>query len=594
MPFDPKAYLQDQEPAAAGFDPNAYLADKQEAVPGEATAPTGPYQSPGESPENGWLDNTKARVSDPNRWKALAGIKSPAKLDVVEGDAPTLAMPAGNGVRAANWIGKALQGEQAAPAVRAPQALDKLSQFLNFSAPRRIATGVAQGVATNPSDPVTGGLTGGGMAIGGEALSKGVSLAKRGAVALGGKLSGVWPETARNYAKNPALAEELYGLNKSNPEALAERVREQARGAVGAAYDNESKPLLERLGQKVAPTELAVDPTQYKGTAAEPIIKQAWAKRGQTLKVPVSEPYQVQASPLNYEWKPTSHPQLVTPKVEASPLNMEYQSIGGKQLVSPEIQASPLKMDTTGYQRKSIPSKPEQVNPTIETDLLSRRPVPSQPATELPEISVQMHERRSVPSEPQTTLEGLLDRGAQHVPAPMPDRVQLTGAQGLQAKRAMHEAAQFKFNQNPEVYSAANDADAIGGSNLRKALESVAPESAAINDQLEEAARMSGAANRTMSQNPSRFLGDSEAPGSVPMRSVRQWLDKHGGSGLEGMAKALSAGTEMNAPVDGLLRNLIAKPTGKALLRNSSRLETPEIGAMLRQLALEAQKGQVK
>jgi hypothetical protein len=137
-----------------------------------AEAPPAPYASPGETADGGMWDNVKARVSDPNRWKAIAGMQSPAKQDVVSG-APPVAFPAGGAVRAANWIGKAVQGEEMLPAaVRAPEALTKLATMLNVSAPRRVAMGAVQGAVSNPEHPVQGAAIGGGTSLLGEGVGK--------------------------------------------------------------------------------------------------------------------------------------------------------------------------------------------------------------------------------------------------------------------------------------------------------------------------------------------------------------------------------------------------------------------------------------
>ena len=537
------------------------------ALEGRAPQSAAPYKSPGEG--EGFLSDVKARVTDPNRWKAIAGMDSPAKPDMIAGNTPAVM-----------------------PGAAAPKALNTLATFLNASAPKRIATGAGVGAASDPENPGMGALKGTGMAIGGEALSKflsgaaGIPLVRKAGEWLGGGLARLSKETTRDYTANPKLAEELYGLNKHNPTELGNRAREQINRGVTTQYERESKPLLDKLGQKLAPTEIAVDPSQFKGTAAEPIINQSWAKRGQTVRVP-GEPDVVKASPLKYEWQTEGHPQLVTPKVESSPLNYEYQPVGNKQLVAPETQFSPVRVDRTGYQPKILPDGPaQQVNPTIETDLMSRRPVPSQPQTELPEVTTQMYSRRSVPQE---AVDFASVPRTKEVPAPLPDRVQMTGAQALAAKRAAQEAAQFKYNQNPEVYSAANDAEAIAGSNLRKAMENVAPDTVGINDQLEHATRMSGAAQRVAAKNPANILTDMETNAAVPMRTTREWLDAKGGTNLQQMAKSLGAGKEINKPLDNMLYDMITRPVGKGVLRMSSKLPTkgmdPELAEALSQLA---------
>lgn len=106
-----------------------------------------PYKSPGEG--DGFLSDVKARISDPERWKAIAGMDSPAKQDAVSGSVP-----------------------MAVPAAGLPAGALKLAEFLNASGPRRIAMGAAQGVVSDPEHPVAGGLKGAAMSAVPEGLGK--------------------------------------------------------------------------------------------------------------------------------------------------------------------------------------------------------------------------------------------------------------------------------------------------------------------------------------------------------------------------------------------------------------------------------------
>jgi hypothetical protein len=139
-------YKSPEDQQAAGSLLDSYTGD---AATVEAAAPAAPYQSPGEATENGWLENTKARFTDPERYKAILGMESPAKTTAVTG-APPMAMPA----------------------AQAPAMLSKLAHFFNASAPRRAVAGAAQGAATDRENPLRGGAIGGLSSLLGDGLAK--------------------------------------------------------------------------------------------------------------------------------------------------------------------------------------------------------------------------------------------------------------------------------------------------------------------------------------------------------------------------------------------------------------------------------------
>lgn len=128
--------------------------DHQETAKASPSAGSGltnaKYKSPGEAEGGGSINNFLARIKDPERYKAVLGMNSPAaNPDVVAGSVP-----------------------MAMPAASAPTALAKLAQFLNASAPKRIALGAAQGVISDPQNPGMGALKGAGTAALGEGVGK--------------------------------------------------------------------------------------------------------------------------------------------------------------------------------------------------------------------------------------------------------------------------------------------------------------------------------------------------------------------------------------------------------------------------------------
>jgi hypothetical protein len=395
MPFDPKAYLTEPDQQAAGFDPHAYLSDTShpaDAAPAESSVP-GPFEE--------HLASLKPEYAA----KITPGIR-----DQFKGIDKQLFTPEGQFQMAAGSAGFGIPGALTSTLARrmgTNAAIGGTLAAAKTPQPGESRTGNALWAA-GTSAVVTPTL---------EGLMKIPGAIKQGLTWTGGKLARISGEAAQRYANNPEMADELYGLNKHNPEALNQRVREQAGPALKTAYRNESEPLLQRLRERAGAAEVAVDPTQYQGTAAEPLIKGAWAKRGETTEVPVSYP----------------------------------------------VSASPFKTETT-------------LGPASTQDLpygADQRPFYRDQMAPTPKVEVSEVRRKVVPTEPQVV--DYAPAPTQEMPAPMPDRVPMNGNQVLAAKRAAQEAADFNYNQNPEVYRAANDKEAIAGSNLRQTLEDSAP-----------------------------------------------------------------------------------------------------------------------
>ena len=137
----------------------------------EAGAPKAEYQSPGG-------DGFMARVSDPNRWKAIAGMESPARPEMTTGHAP-LAMPI----------------------AQAPAALAGLASYLGSS-------GVGPALGRIAANTGIGGLQGGkegammgaGLGIASEAVQPALSVAKWG----GRQLARMTAPEAKAYTEAPA------------------------------------------------------------------------------------------------------------------------------------------------------------------------------------------------------------------------------------------------------------------------------------------------------------------------------------------------------------------------------------------------------
>lgn len=470
------------------------------------------------------------RISDPERWKSIAGMDSKYnaggelrgqpgnKFDEVTAGTPPMVAPVGS----------------------VPGAVGKLAEFLGASAPRRIATnaayGAAEGAAKTPQagDSRLGNAAwGAGINAGlGGLMEGGAAVYKKGAQWAGGKLGGLTNTQAASYAGNPAEADRLSDMNRNNPIGLSDEVRNQVKGGLDDAFENVSRPALEKVGQKLVGKTVAAKPDDFSGTAAGSEIERAWNTQGNTNKVDV--------------------PVFEKAQTEYTPVKTDTQ-------IGDEIK-SPMKDGMAGITNET-PVPARQVTRSVQPQAWQDTGFGGQPV------------------EGKTALEDLLiPRGTQKasVPAPLPDSVSLTGQQALSAKRASQQAANYNRSLNPIGYNAANDAEAQAGGRMRKAIEGVAPDTAGLNDTIEQASRYAAHAKATMGTNPAQILTESDSLGSVPTRSMRQFLDQNAGTNLEGLAKSLDAGRAMNDPdaAKGLLDRVLAKPAARTMLKSVNKADS--------------------
>lgn len=484
-------------PAQGGLSPDeqAELAQLHQKFGGQAQSPAAPQSQHALSS----FFNDSAYQQEADRFKA----EHP--------NAPT-----GQG------IASLMQG--VAPPTAAGAAIgSKLASTFAGRVGTNAAIGAARGAINTPQDGESrlsnagwGALKDGAIATGAEAVGGGLQLAGKASKWVGGKLAGLSPSEAESYAKDPALAEEMARMNREDPMGLSGRVRQEVKGGLDDAFNNVSKPTLEKLGQKLAGTQVRVNPSQFEGTAAGKELDRAWSTKGNTTTV-----------------VPPTTP--TTQDVEVPPRAGYYS----------DASAAPNKL------RVLLQEPPKE----------------------------------------------------QAVPAPKPDSFWVSGPQALAAKRASSEAADHARALSPVGYNPSNDAEASAASNLGKALSEasgegqtsgtikgtseVSPSSELdaayraknptvkdLNDTLSESARYARHARETMNNNPAAILTDSEGVGSVPTRSMRQFLDKNSGTKLESLAQALKAGRAATDPdrTHGIFDALVSKPTGRAALRASSHL----------------------
>lgn len=249
------------------------------------------YKSPGETDADptSW-DNTKARLSDPNQYLAKFLGKgpavSPAEKQANDFNSPGamgLAMPIGGSLasgagKIASEFGGVAQGTQT------PSTILKAAEFVNASAPRRIAAQAALGAgqaAYNGQNPVAGAVAGGAVGTAGEAAGGVVGLLGKGMRMIGGPMAGLKPASAAAYADNPQLAEGLADKFTNDPKQFESDLTDQLSAAKNKLNDVTApqRDAFARLGiGKMA----RVQPDQYQGTAAGDEINRSWATRAGT------------------------------------------------------------------------------------------------------------------------------------------------------------------------------------------------------------------------------------------------------------------------------------------------------------------------
>lgn len=549
MTFDPKKYLAQPDAAQPAFDPNAYLA---------AEAPEG-----GEPSQGVWdtFKNMAGAAADAGATTVSMGYVDNPEMRETIAKSP---VGAAIGTTAGSVI----------PGAGFGKAGSKLTQLLGNNALTRTAGAVGasalQGGVQKPEEGESrlgnAGQSGGLAALFStalEAINPAMKAVRGVSKYAGQKLSGLSPKETAAYVAAPELAEDLARQNREDPMGLSKRVKNIVKGDLDEAFERVSAPALEKVGQTVAGKQIQMNPAQFKGTAAGNEASRAWAAQGNEVKidVPVFEPHQVQASPVTSKLIKAGKQQVIQPEVKMSPVD-EVLKYG-----KPERQVIP-NTGQFGYQ-----------TPTAEVSELGREFKRAGDDIVLqPEVKFQPMTSKTVKNGEVATLEDLLlPQGTQSLsaPTPMPETISMTGPQAMRAKRAAQQAASFKEALNPLAYNAADDAEAVAASYMRKAIEGVAPETKPLNDQIAEATRYSAHAKQALKTNPATILQDSESLGSVPTRSMRQFLDKHGGSNLEEMAQSLGAGRAMTDPnrSKGFLHEAVGRPVGRALLKGPASMK---------------------
>jgi hypothetical protein len=258
----------------------------------------------------GWRDSIKAvggsggwkstiKTAEPGSGSAESSQKAKEPMSIFEGMLKSGLPGIGEALQSQGEYlartGKPVAGTPpvALPVTQAPSLLLKAVQALGASAPRRIATntgvGAIQGAVQDPGPDgsrAVNALKSGGSALAASILGEGVAAAAP--TVIGRFAKKIDSDQAKQYIKDPKLADELYSTFQNDPEGLNAALRQRLRSAkVGedSIYKKVSEPLIQKRGAILAGKTLEIAPENFIGTAAEPEIRRIAAAMGHTGEV---------------------------------------------------------------------------------------------------------------------------------------------------------------------------------------------------------------------------------------------------------------------------------------------------------------------
>lgn len=226
------------------------------------------YKQPIGPEQAGAFDRFKERISDPERWKAIAFGTGPYAPEVVKGDVP-LVIPAGAPIAAAGKFAEAMgsAGKIAPSALRAPEMLSKAAIALDAGkgvayTAGRTALNAGQGAALSAMGGEEGESLGAKIdrAKSGGMLGGGIQLAAE-SLPVVGKFAGKIPGKINKWAEERAFKSAGAMLKDYRKAGKPERVEEIGRfmldnrlvrpGMTVADVAEESQTLRNSIGQKI-------------------------------------------------------------------------------------------------------------------------------------------------------------------------------------------------------------------------------------------------------------------------------------------------------------------------------------------------------
>lgn len=343
---------------------------------------------------------------------------------------------------------------------------------------------------------------------------------------LGGKLTKMTPEQVEAYHRDPELAEQVYGEAKNDPGALINRAESQAQQAIDKVQQNYIDPRKAELSRLGVGKSFRVNPADFEGTEAHPIIQDVYNKQGNTVDVPTHE---------------------VTPTFEARPT----QSLSDSETQNIHLPGS--------YQDAQVPIS--EVNRGWDV-------VPSDPLVN-PESSVQSYPKPmgdSVSLNMEPTLRA--KRAASNAANLINQRRPL----GISA--ADNDSAQ------------ANAQAAVNLGKATKSIEGVNDLDEDIHNALGHIDEVRGKGNLASLFSPT----DNAPIGTAKTRAAADFLDKEGGSSIGDTADALSAAKTLNSPhrVQGFSFHSLFQPTGKYLIKAGASPNMDKQAALIPEKALQS------
>jgi hypothetical protein len=337
---------------------------------------------------------------------------------------------------------------------------------------------------------------GGGISAGAEGIAQLLRPLAGASKWVGRKLGGLEAKQAEAYAVDPKAADDLHKMRVNDKLAFDQRAKEEVEAAAGNLQKGYIDPRKAEITRRGVGKQVAVRPEQFKGTEAEGVIQDSWNKQGHTIDVdvPVFEPHVSEMSPID------------TKVSYGKPL---------KQVVphGPEVGYHPPEAEVSEVIHETIP-----VGKGKKPDALSLYLDPKG-----------------------------IQKGS--VPKPMGETVAMTPEQALRAKRAASKASDVTYSQNPLAITAAEQEaakrNAEAATNLGKAVKAQDPKIPVLDEELHEA--LSRKEQLTRMGNPSNIFNFSDTNSSVPVGSLRQFLDKNASSKLDHMADQLHAAKQLNS-----------------------------------------------
>ncbi len=268
----------------ADFNPDAYLASKQ-AQPPQGFDPDAYLKSKESHP---YLDTLKSVLGAREAYKQ--GMLNAASLNYIPMNKEVqAASPIASKVgQAAGSVGVGTVAGAATPAIEGAGLLSAAGRIGSAG-----AVGAGLGAAQKPDEgqtrlgnAATGGILGAGAGTAAEGISR---VAPQAMKWVGGKMVGISPQAAEEYASNPHASEAMYDMAHNNPKGFLDQTTQDLDKGLQGIQENVVNPKVEELNKTMIGKNFRVSPEDFKGTAVEKEALDAFNKQGNTVEQPLSD-----------------------------------------------------------------------------------------------------------------------------------------------------------------------------------------------------------------------------------------------------------------------------------------------------------------